>query len=425
MRSTKESITLPLLRSRGEMQLLGPMVLIFGLGPLLLPLLEPMHPVELALLWLMGLGFAVPGAAILLSCAMRLHLVPEGAAVSLFGRTLARYPAEGLTVIRWDADQMNGPRLGRLCVSTLSLEELAALRERKLRSSAITRDGVDYQKRRSDWQEAFAVEQLRKMTRLGDLFPLRRKVLWLQDSKETAELLKMAFPDAPWHDLRRGPEKRYMLSSETPKKRADTPDSFRRCHEGVGETSGAYLMLAVFLVPSLVLLLLGIALTGLSETLTLICSILAMVWLFGSLGVMGMCFFGSEQVSLEEAGIRLRPKGRAERLIPTGELRHIWCIRLNSKYGPMRYLVIGNQAREDLVRLEEERMAKTRWGREELSALGLLEGWPDLAVRRLLMRRAALWGYDDPLFLLVAHTDERVQWLRERYPHLQMTDLSD
>ena len=44
MRSTKESITLPLLRSRGEVLLLGWMLLPMGLVLALTLVMEPMHP---------------------------------------------------------------------------------------------------------------------------------------------------------------------------------------------------------------------------------------------------------------------------------------------------------------------------------------------------------------------------------------------
>lgn len=425
MRSTKESITLPLLRGRGEMLAMGWMVLICGVVPVLLLLLEPMASAELLMLCVLMLGFGVPGCAILVSCFMRLHLVPEGAAVSLFGRTLARYPVENLTVIRWDADQTDGPRMNRLVLSTLSVEELADRRERKLRASVITRDGVDYQKRRRDWQEAFAIEQLKKMTRLGEFFPVRRSVLWLQDSPETTAILKLAYPDAAWHDLRRGPEKTYMRPSEKSKARTDTPQSFRRNHEGLGESAGAILMVTVFLVPSLVFMLLGIVLAEIWAYLAIIGSALAMVWLFGSLGVMGVFFFGSEQVSLEDAGIRIRPKFRKERLIPVEELRNAWCLRMNAKGGALGYLVFSSHTREELVQMEENRMSQNIWGREELSALRLLDHWPELAVRRLLLRRMSLFGYDDPMLLLMAYTNEREAWIRERYPHLQVIDLRD
>ena len=75
--------------------------------------------------------------------------------------------------------------------------------------------------------------------------------------------------------------------------------------------------------------------------------------------------------------------------------------------------------------MEEERMSKTRRGREELSALGLLESWPELAVRRLLLLRMTLLGYDDPLFLLVGSTDDREKWITERYPQMEVYDLTE
>ena len=420
MRSTKESITLPLVRSRREMLAMGWMVLICGTGPLLLPLLEAVNPLEMLMTGIFVLGFGVPGGAILLGCSMRLHLVPEGVAVSLFGRTLARYPAESLTVIRWDSYQMDGPGLNRLALSTLSLAELAQRRERKLRASVISRDGVDYQKRRSDWQEAFAVEQIRKMTRLGEFFPLRRNVLWLQDSPEITALLKLAYPDAPWHDLRRNREQNWKPA---PGKRRDSPQGFRRNHDGPGEPAGAGRMVTIMLAPMLVLMLLGVILAELWMNFAIIGSCLAFVWLFGSLGVMGACFFGSEQVTLEDAGIRICPKLRAERMIPAEELKNAWQLRMSAKGGALDYLVISTHSRETLVQLEEARMCKDVWGREELSALRLLECWPELAIRRLLQHRVGQLGYEDPLFLLMARTEEREQWLRERYPHLEIIDL--
>ena len=425
MRSTKESITLPLLRSRGEVLMLGWMLLPMGLVLTLALVLEPMHPLGIVINGLMALGLTAAGAALILACSLRLHLVPEGAAVSLFGRTLARYPAERLTVIRWDKDQMNGPRLDRLVLSALSLEELAARRERKLRASALSRDGVAYQKRRGDWQRSFALEQIQRMTRLGQLFPVGRRVLWLQDSRETMALLQMAYPGAAWHDLRRGPVKSLGLYREKPKPRPETPQRFQRAHQDVMDGAGSILMVLIFLVPSLVFVVLGAVFLGEWEALSIIGSALALVWLFGSLIYMGMFMMGHDWLSAEDAGLRIRKKGGKERLIPADDLKTAWRIRLISKGGPLTYLVICTHTRQELVQMEEERMSKTRRGREELSALGLLESWPELAVRRLLLLRMTLLGYDDPLFLLVGSTDDREKWITERYPRMEVYDLTE
>ena len=59
------------------------------------------------------------------------------------------------------------------------------------------------------------------------------------------------------------------------------------------------------------------------------------------------------------------------------------------------------------------------------SGLGLLESWPELAVRRLLLLRMTLLGYDDPLFLLVGSTDDREKWITERYPQMEVYDLTE
>ena len=107
------------------------------------------------------------------------------------------------------------------------------------------------------------------------------------------------------------------------------------------------------------------------------------------------------------------------------DLKTAWRIRMISKGGPLTYLVICTHTRQELVQMEEERMSKNRRGREELSALGLLESWPELAVRRLLLLRMTLLGYDDPLFLLVGSTDDREKWITERYPQMEVYDLTE
>ena len=425
MRSTKESITLPLLRSRGEVLMLGWMLLPMGLVLALTLVLEPVHPLGIVINGMMALGLTAAGAALILACSMRLHLVPEGAAVSLFGRTLARYPAESLTVIRWDKDQMNGPRLDRLVLSALSLEELAERRERKLRSSGYYASGVDRRKLRSDWQATFALEQIQRMTRLGQLFPVGRRVLWLQDSRETMALLQMAYPGAAWHDLRRGPDKSRRSYREKPQTRTETPQRFQRAHQDVMDGAGSILMVLIFLIPSPVFVVLGTVFAGEREELSIIGSCLGLVWMFGSLIYMGMFMLGHDWLSAEDAGLRIRKKGGKERLIPADDLKTAWRIRLISKGGPLTYLVICTHTRQELVQMKEERMSKTRRGREELSALGLLESWPELAVRRLLLRRMTLLGYDDPLFLLVGSTDDREKWITERYPQMEVYDLTE
>ena len=423
MRSTKESITLPLLRNRWELLSISAMVLCFAVFMAVLCILDVSDIREMLSVLPMFLIMAAAGAYPLVLCALRLHLVPDGAAVSLFGRTLARYPAERLTLIRWDADQLNGPRLDRLVLSALSLEELAARRERALRSNGYYASGVDRRKRHTGWQDTFALEQIRRMTRLGGVLPIRKRVLWLQDSPETQALLKLAFPDADWANLRhRGASVRPQADR---KRIAEGPESFRRSYVGEPEPAGGILLLIAMLVPTMCLMIPGMLLLNVSETFGLVIMGLAIFWMMGTCLVLGLFFFGNDRVSLESGGILVRTKLKTARMIPAGELKTAFRIHLRGKGGDYCYLSISTLTGEELVQMEEARMSRTRLGREELSALRLLDNWPELALWRLVNTRAALWGYEDRTLLLMACTDEREAWLRERYPHVEVLDFTE
>ncbi len=423
MRSTKESITLPLLRDRWELLSISAMVLCFTVFMAVLCLLDASGIQEMLSVLPVLLMMAAAGAYPLVLCALRLHLVPEGAAVSLFGRTLARYPAEGLTLIRWDADQLNGPRLDRLVLSALTVAELAELRERALRSNGYYASGVDRRKRHTGWQDTFALEQIRRMTRLGGALPIRKRVLWLQDSPEIRELLKLAFPDAGWVNLRRRDAS--VRHRADRKRAAESPESFLRCYVGEPEPAGTILLLIAMLVPTMCLLILGMLLLYVSEILGLVIMCLAIFWMMGACLILGIFFFGNDRVSLESGGIVVRTKLKATRMIPAGELKTAFRFHVKGKSGDYCYLSISTLTGEELVQMEEARMSRTRLGREELSALRLLDNWPDLALRRLVHARAALWGYEDRTLLLMACTDEREAWLRERYPQVEVLDFTE
>ena len=169
----------------------------------------------------------------------------------------------------------------------------------------------------------------------------------------------------------------------------------------------------------------GILLLNVSETLGLIFLGLAIFGMMGGVFILGIFFFGNDQVSLGSDGILVRPKLKKSRVIPAGEMKLVFRFRQRGKGGDYRYLSVSTLSREELVQMEEARMSRTRLGREELSALRLLDNWPELALRRLVDARTALWGYEDRTLLLMAGTDEREAWLRERYPHLEVLDFTE
>ena len=424
MRSTSESITYPLLRQRGEWLLMGWILLTIGL---VLDAELVMEPLGLLFLGPLALGLTLAGAAMLLTCQMRLHLVPEGAAVSLFGRTLRRYPAEELGLIcRYDHRTTDGMVYRYLCICATDIPGLAAMRERKLRRSKFYRDGVDRRKARGDWELSFAMEQLRGMTRLNRVLPARKWVLCLEDEPITAEFLKRFYPEIPWLDRRKEHTRRpYSLGGSIRRKLdAETPADFLRSCPDVVEAIGMQPLL-VTLIPMLVLVLAGFLLLCVSEWLGIAVMALAMIWLFGSLIVLERRMGGKERLSLTPEGIHVRPKGREAVLIPAQSLRTLWRFQMNAKGGPIRYLAVSARTVEELARMEETDMETTRRGREELEAFRLCDSWQAIAAHRQIRRRMLRWGYGDRELLLIAHTGNREQWLRERYPHLELHEIDD
>lgn len=424
MHSTSENITYPLLRQRGEWMLMGWIML--GIGLVLVAGLV-MEPLGLLFLSPLVMGLTLAGAAMLLTCQMRLHLVPEGVAVSLFRRTLRWYPAEALGLIcRYDRRTTDGMVYGYLCICATDIPGLAAMREKRLRRSKFYRDGVDCRKARGDWELSFAMEQLRRMTRLSRLFPARKWVLCLEDESISVEFLKRLYPEIPWLDQRKEHTRRpYSLGTSIRRKLdAETPADFLRSCPDVVEAIGMQPLL-VTLIPMLVLELVGISLLQVTEWLGIAVMALALIWLFGSQIVLERRVGGKERLSLTPEGIHVRPKGREAVLIPAQSLKTLWRFQMNAKGGPIRYLAVSARTVGELARMEETDMEKTRRGREELEAFRLYEGWQTVAACRQIRRRMLRWSYGDRELLLIAHTDNREQWLWERYPHLELHEIDD
>lgn len=386
-----------------------------------------MEPLGLLFMIPLALGLTLAGAAMLLNCWMRLHLVPEGVAVSLFGRTLRRYPAEALGLFyRYERQSMDNMVYRYLCICATDIPGLAAMREKKLRRSKFYRDGVDRRKARGDWELSFAMEQLRGMTRLSRLLPARKWVLCLEDEPLTVEFLKRFYPEIPWLDRRKEHTRRpYSLSAGIRRKLdAETPADFLRSCPDVTEAIGLQPLL-VTLVPMLVLALVGALLLPVSEWLGIAVMASALIWLFGSLIILERRMGGTERLSLTPEGFHVRPKGREAVLIPAQSTKTLWRFQMNAKGGPIQYLAVSARTEEELARMEEADMEKTRRGREELEAFRLCENWHAIAAHRQIRRRMLLRGYGDRELLLIAHTENREQWLRERYPHLEIHEIDD
>lgn len=425
----RQSAEFPLVWNRWEYGLAGVLFCAIGI-PGLIALMQPGDPLVLKIeLGILTLGFLLFGTAMLLRCAVRLRPGPEGLRVTLFGRTLAWYPSRNLTVFRWDIPWSSVGLNRRLSLSARSVTELAALREEQLRKSWMNRDSVELRKRHADWQMSFALEQLRKADRLAFLLPVRRDMLCLDLTPEHLAMLRECCPDAVWVDRRQKlrPEIRY--DPVTPVKKPEKPDrseDFQRNLRPRTEPAGAFLLFRISIYPALALEILGGVLLPVHEMALVVFCVLALVWLFGSMVYMGIYRFGNDRVSLEAAGIRVRSKSGRERKLAAEEIKTVWRFRIiGAKCGCIDYLAVSPHSREELLRLEESRLERTRWGRGALEALRGLKAWPTVAVRRRLDRRLQTHGYDDTELLLIGRTDEREAWLRANYPECAYYDLTD
>ena len=126
--------------------------------------------------------------------AARLHIVPEGIAVTLFGMTLRRLPAEEIRLIaavRKYNTKANPHDVMAVCINTL--EELTEFG--KKHTPKLLQNGADL------WLGETAAKYLwrRAESMKGDL-NLHRHILWLDWSPERLKLLLEMYPQAQWLD---------------------------------------------------------------------------------------------------------------------------------------------------------------------------------------------------------------------------------
>ena len=122
-----------------------------------------------------------------------LHIVPEGIAITLFGKTLRRFPAEQIRFLTAIPGNAANDRVNRIAVCDKTLEELTQL------GYKTTPRFMRIAKPR--WPGEFAESYLyhRSMTVPGEM-NFMRKILWLDWTPERLQLLRQMYPDAQWLD---------------------------------------------------------------------------------------------------------------------------------------------------------------------------------------------------------------------------------
>lgn len=124
----------------------------------------------------------------------RLHIVPEGIAVTLFGVPLRRFPAEEIQVIaalRKYNNKANPHDVMAVCVNTM--EELTGLGTKH--TPKLLQNGADR------WYgETVAKYLWRRAESMKGELNLHRHILWLDWSPERLKLLLEMYPEAQWLD---------------------------------------------------------------------------------------------------------------------------------------------------------------------------------------------------------------------------------
>ena len=79
----------------------------------------------------------------------------------------------------------------------------------------------------------------------------------------------------------------------------------------------------------------------------------------------------------------------------------------------------------EIIARQESYMNRNARGRELLSAHSLSKSWAMDAQRRYLSRRMVLYGLWDRELLMIAHSPEREEWLKKRYPQANWVDAGE
>ena len=132
-----------------------------------------------------------------INCFGELHLVSEGIAITLFGKTLRRFPREKIRFLGGVRYSRKSREYRWICVCDHSMEELAEEQERK------TPKMFQNSRPRPGWAEDMAgkylIRYVASMRRqLG--FP-RKDILLIEWSPARLRMIQDMYPGVPWTDL--------------------------------------------------------------------------------------------------------------------------------------------------------------------------------------------------------------------------------
>lgn len=410
----KPSLSIPYQRNLWLLRLTGPPIAALGIWGFFFPAIA---------LWDAGIGFwlvcapalffsavmGVFGLKITFESFLMVHLVPEGIAVTLFGRELRLYPVEKMKL----CVHRRGVDFNWIAVSCLSCEQLVKRREERLRRGFFSKSGVDYKMHRPRWQDWFLQDQLKAESRKALLNPLQMDFLWMEFSWERWGMLRTMYPEIL---AELSADKVY--SSEKPWKDENDYVFCRGWCKETGRLGAKVLMLVLAALP-----LAAMALVPMDSP--------AVFWgLLLGMGGIGVLFAGLWLLGRPEYDefwccpdrLRITRKGSDLEVIPAEEICTVFRASVEMKGGPRKFMAVSRFTEAELA----EKLLPQCRSREARMILRACRQLPE--GNRLLLtwytgRWAALGVQYVPNAQILSHTLRREEVLRERYPSALWIDL--
>lgn len=353
--------------------------------------------------------FLMLGGAQLLQLAEKVHLVPQGIAVTLWGRTLARYPIEEIgmffAVEWWEKGWVRV-----LGVSTRTPEEITRIREMQLKKGIFTRDELKFRKHVPDWQQTFRQEYLLKRARLAWATLWKQDILWLGLTPDNLAMLRHFYPEVSWEYLRR---KEDRIGNVLDWKDKETT-VFSRARNSTPQTEKIILAcLGILIVP---FFLLAMFAGGVPTLCIMLCEFGAILGILLCLGQ-----GDSDMFYLSAAGIRIMRGKQEHATMFAADIRTIIKSEGNSALGEIRGLsiMVSTASPEELIKRAMAAVENT-----DSAVMTEIPGWEQRALFRFCTRLGRKGRAKNSDCQMLCWNLQREETLRRLYPDAEWIDLT-
>ena len=352
----------------------------------------------------------VSGLKLTFESFLVVHLVPEGIAVTFFGRNLRLYPLESIQTVY----HRKGVNFNWIAVSCLSEAELVRRREEALRRGVFSKSGVDYKMTRPNWQEWFLREQLNAQTRKALLNPLQEDFLWMEFSPERKGFLRGMYISVPWKKV-----KADTTDTPTPWKDDNEYVFCRGLCKASGRLGAKVLILTFAVLPVAAMLL--VPLDSVPVFVALLLGMAGISALFTVLWLLGRGEY--DELWCYPDRLKITRKNKDLEVIPAEEVRTVLRGRFEQKGGTREFLAVSRYTEGELA---EKILHRCRFPEQKQIAKACAQ----LPQRdRLLLswysgRWTELSIYGVPGTISLMHTPRREEVLKERYPGAKWVDIT-